>query len=733
MTSRSSGRAAHWAWIAVLLLLGACMSNGRAPARSPVQQAGQAAPLPASEPEGEFSVPKRTPVIVRGSGKIVADPPSTAATSAPAEGDGYQLSFVDTEIAAVVASVLGDGLGLPYAIDPQIKGLMTLQASRALSREEVLPALESALELQGVAIVNVNGTYQVVPTKDAPRRIGGIRGPTDRRAPGYSVQVVPVRFVSVLDLEKVLRPIAPDGGILRVDEVRNLLLLAGNSRELGLMLDVVQTFDVNWLEGMSFGLYPVEYVDVSTLIGELTSIFADAKSPIANVVRFVPLPRLSSLMVVTAEPSYLPQVEAWIKQLDIGMATPSRRIYVYEVQNGKADDLAQSLNSILSLGGSGLAESALEGPGPGSVNLPARSLGSPTSTVNQAVRERLSGALPAEQGAGNGGLKIVPNVENNSLLVFASPSEFKLIEAAIKRLDVLPLQVLIEASLAEVSLTDDLRFGLQFAYQTGDGPVVLSDGNSGVVSPQFPGFSYLYTARQDIRAVLNAIESLTDVNVLSSPKLLVLNNREAELQIGDQVPITVQSAVSTGDNAAPIVNAVQLRDTGVILRITPRANRSGLVLLDIAQEVSDVVPTTTSNIDSPTIQQRKLSSTIAVRDGETIALGGLIRESKSRTRSGIPYLRRIPLLGNLFGSTSKNSRRNELIVLITPRVLRSSQETEAMMKDLREQFRGLRKRLPVIKDPAPQEEVKAKPQAQRQSIPVSTPSDDDDAAAVPPG
>jgi general secretion pathway protein D len=280
------------------------------------------------------------------------------------------------------------------------------------------------------------------------------------------------------------------------------------------------------------------------------------------------------------------------------------------------------------------------------------------------------------------------------LLIYATPSEYAVVENAVKRLDTMPIQVMLEASLAEVTLNDDLRFGLQWSAIGGDGLMTLSEASTGAINQQFPGFSYLFTGKPDIRAVLNSIETITDVNVISSPKLLVLNNHEANLQIGDQVPITVQSSVGTINNNAPIVNSVQLRDTGVILRVTPRANKSGLVLLEIAQEVSDVVPTTSSSIDSPTIQQRKISSSVAVRDGETIALGGLIRESRTKSRGGIPLLRHIPGLGALFGSTSNNSRRTELIILITPRVMRSSQDVGATMDDLRKEFRKIRKVLP---------------------------------------
>ena len=311
-----------------------------------------------------------------------------------------------------------------------------------------------------------------------------------------------------------------------------------------------------------------------------------------------------------------------------------------------------------------------------------------------------SGAAHARASGGNaleeGGLAIVPNSDNNSLLILASPGEFAVIEAALKRLDVLPIQVLIEASIAEVTLTDELKYGLQWSYKGPNGPLTFSEASNGAISQQFPGLSYLYSGNIKIPAVLNALESLSDVKVLSSPKLMVLNNHEATLEVGDQVPVAVQSAVSTNAGNAPIVNALQLQQTGVILHVTPRANKSGKVILEVSQEVSAVIPTTTSSLDSPTIQQRRIASTVSVRDGETIALGGMIQDSHTKAGDGVPFLRRIPLLGELFGSTDRKKTRTELIVLLTPHVMRSEEESSAVMKDLEQEFRGLRRNMPGL-------------------------------------
>lgn len=709
-----------------LTLVGLALAAFAACAGHPTSPRGGAAPSPgattaqppaAGGPAGQGQVPAaRSPVIVQGSGTLVAPPPSEAAASPAGSANGFELNFIDTEISAVVSAVLGDGLNLPYVVDPQIKGKITLQASRALSRDELLSALESALRTQGAALIDVAGVYHVVPAKDAPRRVSNLQL-ARQSAHGYGIYVVPLQYVGAADMEKVLQPFAPEGGIVKVDESRNLLVLAGTSQEMSTLLNVVKTFDVDWLAGMSFALYPLDYVDAKTLAGELQEVFTAGKSPLAGVVRFVPLPRLNSLMVVTPQAKYLQDVATWIKRLDLGSSTPGRRIYVYDVQNGKAEDLATTLDHILSLrddtardagpggaGGRGTPLGSTSSFGTPSQFGATMSYGSPSSGA--PVMPSVSGPAPPFAASGGGGsaleqgeLEIVPDTDNNSLLILASPSEFAVIEAALKRLDVAPIQVLIEASVAEVTLTDELKYGLQWSYLAKNGTLTFSEASNGAISQQFPGLSYLYTGSVNIPAVLNSLESLTSVKVLSSPKLLVLNNHDAVLEVGDQVPIATQTAVSTVAGSAPIVNSLQMQQTGVILHVTPRANKSGRVIIDISQEVSAVVPTTTSSLNSPTIQERRLTSTVSVRDGETVALGGMIQDQRSRSNDGLPFLSKIPIIGEIFGSTDRQTTRTELVVLITPHVIRSDDDSAAAMADFEQEFRALHKEMPGLLNP----------------------------------
>jgi len=282
----------------------------------------------------------------------------------------------------------------------------------------------------------------------------------------------------------------------------------------------------------------------------------------------------------------------------------------------------------------------------------------------------------------------VPDIRNNAVVVSATPEEYRQIESALRQLDVTPLQVLIEATIAEVTLTDELRYGLQWFFHAGDSNFTFSPLASGAVAPIFPGFNYALTS-SNAQVILNALTQITDVKVISSPQLMVLNNETARLQVGDQVPIATQEVQSIVDSDAPIVNSIEYRDTGVILNVSPRVNSGGLVVLDIVQEVSDVVPTTTSDLNSPTIQQRRVKSTVAVQSGESVALGGLIRDSNSKGVTGLPVLSEIPVLGNLFKTTDNTQRRTELLILLTPRVVANRKDAREITEELRSRVRAL--------------------------------------------
>lgn len=631
-----------------------------------------------------------------GTTQLIGGP--RAAQAAIADGD-VTLAFVNADVKDVVQTVLGDILGVPFVVDARAQGTVTLQTSQPIARDAVLPVLENVLRLNGFTLVRADNVYTVVPSADASRLAPALRA--GAAAAGYTVQVVPLRYAGAEELLAVLRSVVPPDALLRSVPQRNVLIVGGTSRELAGLLDLVALFDVDWLAGTSYALFYPRIVDAKTLTKELDAVFASDRGPGAGLIRFMPMERLNAVLAMSRVPGHLEKAEQWVERLDQGSEVADERIFVYYVQNGRAADLAATLNRLL-VGASPL-DAATAGTIGRVVEFPPEPVAPPAASApapggaRPAERRDAPPATAASGPADSEGIRlggriaprIIADEPNNALLVLTTPREYRVIEAALAKLDIAPLQVLIEAVVAEVTLTDLLRYGVQWRFLPGSTSITLSEASSGAVASTFPGFSVLTTAgNNNIQVVLNALESITKVNVLSSPQLMVLNNQTATLQVGDQVPIATQSAVSTTVAGAPVVNTIQFRDTGVILKVTPRVNEGGLVLMDISQEVSDVTRTTTSNIDSPTIQQRKINSAVSVRSGETIALGGLIRDRRTDTTSGVPVLKDIPVLGHLFKSNSDTGTRTELVVLITPRTVRSPADINRVTQEFRDRLRS---------------------------------------------
>ncbi len=702
------------------------VASATPPALPPTDQAATVSPD--ARPNEQIE-----PKVVKGTGRFI-DPKAASLprVEVTKEGDVI-LNFAGADIRDVVRSIMGMTLKLNYVLHPKVQGKVTVQTSRPLPRSALLATLESILRIHGAAIVRNAGIYKIVPINEAPSSVvrPSIDLPQGVGGQGFGVQIVPLEFISAGEMEKILQPISPAGAILRVDVARNLLLLAGTRQERTNMLDVVSIFDVDWLAGMSVALVPLQAAEPKALLEDLQQVFGNAQDgPLAGVVRFQPIERLNSILVITSRPEYLEKAQAWIERLDGGIEGGERTLHVYLVQNGRAADLADVLNQIF--GGnepdsngrqarSATQRESLARDGAVGVSTGQTRRGGTTATQT-AQRDRQAGqgattrrerrsrgrrlagetepaagrdARPASAGDGvalpaSDTVRIIADEKNNALVILATPREYRSVLKALQKLDIRPLQVLIEATIAEVKLNDELRYGLQWFFKTGGSEFTLSNSDVGgaQIAPTFPGFSYILGIT-DIRVVLDALDSVTDFKVISSPQLMVLDNETAKLTVGDEVPIATQQSTTTDDANPRTINTIQFRDTGIILEVTPRVNAGGLVQLDISQEASDVVETVTSGIDSPTIRQRKITSSIVVQSGQTVALGGLIEEKENKTSTGIPFLSRIPILGALFGSKSDTNERTELLILITPRVIRNQREARVVTEELRKRVRAL--------------------------------------------
>ena len=675
---------------AMAMVLGACVAVDDQDGRGmPLQlgPAGASAQNPnsardqvrASAPEFQPPEGAVAAMIQKGTGEFVASP----LQGARSRRGNIVIKLVDVEAEEAVQQVLGDMLGVNYVIETDLEGTVTIQTNTSVDQRTALQLLSSALAGIEAVLLNDGGFYRVVSTERAGAASTAVRygaGPSDIRV-GPGVQIVPLRYVAALEMEKILTPLAGEGAIARVDVSRNLLILKDDARNLEAMLEMIDMFDVNYLAGMSFAMVPVKNTSAIGLVTELEQVFGVAgDSPMAGLIRFVPIERLNAVLAIASQPDHIDQVQDWMQRLDRFGQMSDQSFYVVPLQNRSANEVADVLQATLSTDAASSRSMTNGGVQPGMTAVVTSSEAPEGAAVTVPGQVNAAGVAPEA--------RIRADDANNSLVILATPGQFQALERVIDMLDVSPNQVMLEATIAEVTLRDDLAYGLTWFLRSGDFDLTFSNAENGAVAETFPGFSVLFSG-DDGRAALSAVASVTDVKVLSSPTLMVLDNRTATLQVGDEVPIVTQTSVSTIDPDAPIVNQVSLRDTGVILKVTPRVNDGGRVMLDIEQEVSDVVETQTSGIDSPTIQQRRIQTTVAVDDGSTIALGGLIRDRVTDVNTRIPLLGDIPGLGELFRSTTKKNERTELIVLITPRVVTNGDEAQRVTQELRDRMRGV--------------------------------------------
>ncbi|TVQ92937.1 MAG: type II secretion system protein GspD [Chromatiaceae bacterium] len=633
---------------------------------------------------------QRRPFQVGGTGTFVrrVSPPQVDTTP----GD-VTLNFEGTDIREVVKVILGDLLGVNYVLDPGVQGTVSLQTGRPLRRDLLIPTLETLLRMNNAALVDSAGTYEVIPLGNAVQgRMVPQLGETARALPdGFSVQVVPLQYIGAEEMANILQPLAPDGSVVRVDNLRNLVVLAGTSPEMGNLLETIRVFDVDWMAGLSVGFFTLEYARATEVVTQIQTLLGEEDSgPLRGLFRFIPIESSNALLVVSPQQGYLTRMGEWISRLDMAEATGStqQRLFVYRVRHGDAENLADVLSKLFSGEGSGAERRSVGGVAPG---LRQATIGdgggegmqTGTDAPRPAVASQLELSAP---------VSIVADSINNSLLVRSSPRDYKRILDALKQLDILPLQVLVEATIVEITLRGELRYGVQWRFlgpakDDYRGDISLRQSPAG---PQqtFPGFNWSIVLRPDtIRATLAALASDNLINVLSSPSVMVRDNQTAKIQVGEQVPIATTQQQGTTD-IDRVINQIQYRDTGVMLSVRPRVTPGGLVQMEIEQEVSTVAAET-GPLNSPTFRTRNITSNVAVRSNQAVVLGGLIQDGRDEGKTGVPGLYRTPFIGGLFGETSRRAERTELVVVLTPRVIASDGDIETVTADFRRKVRNL--------------------------------------------
>ncbi len=607
--------------------------------------------------------------------------------NAYATDDGVTLNFEQADLKEFLRVVFGTILHENYLLDPQVRGTVTLHTTRPVTRAAVLPILETVLQGNGAALVRDEGMFKVVPMADAETIAGApaVGRYASKRTAGYGIQVVPLEHVAAAEIQKILGPFVPDGSALRIDEARNVLILSGPKYRIDELLATIRTFDVDWLQGMSFAMFRLRYADAATLVGELESIIdGQGPTPLSGIVRLLPIERLNAVLVIAHRPDHIAEVQGLVEQLDWGVEGSSgRRLFVYELENGKAENIANVLQQIFGESGGETSLNGGTGMSASGVFRSAEDLSHPPPEPGANLNAMSGPAADGVLAESHGEIKIIADADNNAVLVLASQSDYQAIEAAIRRLDIAPRQVLIEATIAEVTLSNTLDYGVRWFLENRNNqfgfnaPVPTTASGAGLA------FAFL-NSNEDRSAFFDLLATESSVKFLSTPQVMVLDNQTATIRVGDQIPVTTRSSQSTTNPDAPIVTEVQFRDTGTLLTVTPRINAGGQVTLEISQEVS--LPGTEPAVGgggNVSIAQRTINSSVIVQSGQTVVLGGLILETTNEGRSGIPVLMNIPVLGKLFSSTSEDVFRTELIVTVTPRVIENQRAMQQVTEELR--------------------------------------------------
>jgi len=703
-----------------------------------------------------------------GTGHLINEDAARAPLRSPPTTEGQiTLNFESMPIQAAVQQILGGLLQENYTIAPSVTGNVTFSTAKPITADQAMPILEMLLAWTNNTLIRKEGRYEVVPVKDAIAGNLTPRMTPPRIAQGYEVRAFPLRYIAATEMQKLLKPYAKADAVVSADNARAMIVMAGTASELENYQRTIEVFDVDWLKGMSVGVYGLRNMDVTKVMPELDKIFGTTgESPLAGMFRFVPMETTNSVIVITPQRNYLEQAEQWLYKLDMGVGENGTQLYVYDVKNAKATDLSDHLNAIFTgrtggssgsnagnvapgmrpvtigaLGGSGGGIGGVGGSGglnsnsSSSSRLGSNSYGNNQNRTGTTATGGAAGANASTTGAGAAAgaagktetdIRITPIEENNQLLVMATPGEWDSILAAIRRLDIPQLQVQLEVKILEITLTGNLQFGLQWYLAgligTGSGSAQANGnylppvggnlwdrhraelGATGNVTPTNDGGFFYSFLNKNFEVAINALQTNGQARTLSAPSMVVMNNQEAQINVGTQIPVvqTYYNGLSTGvtpttgtgtGNAlgtsayGGTTGSVQYLNTGVVLDVKPRVNPGGLVYLEVQQEVSN--PEAAPAGTNPPIDQRQLSTQVAVQSGHTVLLGGLIRDLGTVSDTGIPLLSSIPVIGHLFGNTTHTTTRTELIVLITPQVINNSDDADRVTAEYQSRFKTL--------------------------------------------
>ena len=721
------------------------------PRRTPLPtQPGVTQPQGTVPQPGTAAAPQTTPSPDDPQAPQVGPTPPGAQRRVPAvptpSGGMVSLNFNRADLVEII-HIIAQQLRLTYTIDPEVKGTVTINSAEPLRSEDLLPIFHQLLRMNGAVAVRTGNLYHIMPIKDGK----GLARPVGQgKEDSFALQIIPVRFFSVAEMKRVLTPFLQPGAEIIENPRGNFLIVMDLPSNIQRLMEIAELIDVQVFAGTRMEIYQPKVASAEELAVEMTKVMQSfaASSPQADsfTAQFIALPRINQLLVISHSEAAWTYAKRWLDRVDIVAEGPGRRIFIYPVENGKATELADVLSQALGQPTTGRRDTTrtlqeLHRSTPGGMNpTPGRgttgpgSFGTPSSFGQQSQPLGAYAAVPApaqvtpplpvppttppaptvprpptqppaaqpppEQ------LRIVPDPATNSLIIYGTVQEFQNIKNILKELDAIPRQVLIEAMILQVDLNDTESLGLDIEIMRRGRVTIFGQtfnsrgglrtlGDNLPVAPTFGSGSGLtgIFGGKDVQAIVNALMTDSRVKLISSPSVLAADNRPARIQVGSEEPIPTGTITQAVGGVAQSTS-IQYRNTGRILTILPQVNTRGLVNLQIKAEVSARGDDVTVGQDTfPAFNTQDAETTAVVHDGETLVIGGLIGERKSKSRTGIPYLMDIPVFGRFFGTTTDEARRTELIMLITPRVIRGRDEAITVSEEFKSQMRAVRNEL----------------------------------------
>lgn len=675
-------------------------------AAAPATEKGRTTPAGKAEPSQPPKLPEPQILPQRPEGVLPAPVARPPAASPPAvklpetpKGSKFVLNFDNADLFEVIR-VMAEMMKMNYIIDPRVKGSVNIHTSGQISAEEVFPIFQSILKLNGATAVQKGAIYEIVPFGDAKKLytdplIG--KEPAGRVEAGkYTIQIIALKFIPVSEVSKMIKPFLSDGADIVEHPPHNLLIIGDTASNIRKSLDIIELFDIDIFAGTRLRLYPILHADVNEIAKEMEKIFSSFEVSLKSArgvgITFTPIARINTLLVVSSIPDIFEKVEKWLKDLDkVPGAGAMVSVFVYYVQNGKAKDMAEVLRQVYLPRGA-----VTPGTTAGAAGVPAsqQRLVRPTTPVTPIIPGQE--AVPLPPGAvPQGEINIVVDETTNALIIRAYQRDYRAILEIIKKLDLYPKQAFIEVLLAEVTLDDLTKYGLEFSTFTAGDYSIGMGGTPflGIPGTLTSGLRYTLAATSKLTAAIHASATENRLKVISSPHILASNNKEARIQIGTSQPILSNTYTTTATGTPGVVEgSIEYKDTGIILTVTPRISDGGLVTLEINVESSTVATTSLGNLASiPVFNKKTAKTTLSVMEGQTIVIGGLIEETKNETTSGVPFLSKIPILGALFGYQTYQKIKTETLLLMTPHVIADLDQSNAITREFREKVGAIKK------------------------------------------